>query len=469
MQRLTPLQINFVRLLQMNEPEIEAEVGHALDEMPALATDDDVAVASTDSGEEFSETAEQMQMADYKADDRPDYSFDPSRNNADYYGGAGLADDSASLYDLLMQQLRELPLTDRMTDIARCVVGNIDANGYLKMTDLQLADDLAINHGIDASDREVAEAVAIVRSLDPAGVGARDLQQCLMLQLQRIKGSDRRADIALEIVSNYFQELSLKHYDRIMRQLGIDDVALKDALALIRQLNPKPGGGDSSIYERNRNAITPDATVEITDDGRISIALSNRIPVLRIEQSFDPQQGIAATTGSRASSEASIFIKSRREEAQTFISALTMRQNTLFAVIKAIVDYQKPFFMSAEESRLRPMGLKDIAAATGLDMSTVSRATSGKYLSTPAGIFPMKYFFNERVQGSADDTEDTSSRQVVMAIKELIDGENKMKPLTDLELMAELEKMGLKVARRTVAKYRERQGIPIARLRREIR
>ncbi len=468
-QRLSPVQVRYVRMLEMSTPELEDEVNRALDEMPALQVADD---SDGNQADNFNETAEEIQLADYRDDDIPSYRLEARNFSPEKETAYVRANDEPSLYESLLSQLSELTLEPLIDAIAQEIIGNIDTNGYLTRSVRQIADDMAINRGLDVREDEVNEALEVVRSLDPAGIGASDLRESLLIQLRRLDSADltdNRLQTAILIVEKYFNLLSLKHYDTLQERLQISREQLRDALELIRSLNPKPGAlaGESALTSSS-SIIVPDATVDV-DNSRVNIQLNNNLPQLAIEQSFATESLVPSDAPAHEREKALLFTRMHRNEATMFIKSLTMRQQTLMNVIKAIVTLQKDFFLTGEEDRLRPMVLKDVAALTGYDLSTVSRATSGKYISTESGVYPLKYFFNEKSPASgADDDNDVSSVQITAAIKSLIDSEDKSSPLTDLQIMDLLKKQRLNVARRTVAKYRERLGYAVARLRKEL-
>lgn len=464
-QRLSPLQMRFVRLLEMNGPEIEDEVRRELDDNPALEIADNADSAVAD--DDFNETAEDLQLADYRDEDEiPSYRLEARNHSADdsYYEPVAVADEG-SLGESLMRQLSETDIDTRDLQIARYVIGNLDDNGYLTRTLTQILDDLAINAGIDISMDRLRDIVRRVRALDPPGVCAYDLRDCLALQLRRMPSSDVR-NLALEIVEHYFDVFSLRHFDRLEAMLGVDREKLREADELIRSLNPKPGGqlGDSIGDEKSRHII-PDFNVDVDGDV-VTLTLVNNVPELTIESSFvsDGSEFIstAGTPGERQAARA--FINRKREDATEFIDLLRLRQETLYRVMAAIVKLQHDFFVSDDESRLRPMILKDVSRETGYDLSVISRATAGKYVATPGGTYPLKFFFNEKV--GAD--EESSSREILAAIRELIAAEDPGHPLSDDAIMKLLSERGYDIARRTVAKYRERLSIPVARLRKKI-
>lgn len=469
-QRLTPLQVQFVKMLEMTGPEIEEEVQRVLDDNPALEQlgyDENNNNLTEDSSETFNESAEDVQLADYRdEDDIPSYRLEARNHSADdKYIEPIIVDWGETLIDSLNSQLIEYDLSDIELSVAKYIIGNIDDNGYLTRDISSITDDLAFNVGIDINPSQVKYIFEIIRNLDPAGIGAIDLRDCLLLQLKR-KEKSTIVNIATDMIENYFDLFSKKHYDRMKSLLGIDADQLKDAMSLITSLNPKPGsiitGG---VTDRTRHII-PDFNIEVdSDNGSITLTLLNRIPELQIESTFSENASEIPPNATRSQREAATFIKQKRDEANGFIRILKMRQETLYRVMEAIVMLQRDFFLTDDESRIKPMILKDIAAITGHDLSVISRATAGKYVMTQRGIYPLKLFFNERPK----DDEDTSSHEIIAVLKEIILNENKSKPLSDETITSLLSKKGYDIARRTVAKYREKLGIPVARLRKELK
>lgn len=462
-QRLTPLQVQFVRMLEMTGPEVEDEVTRALDDNPALeAVDDTPAVTTPD--DDFTESAEQMQLADYRdPDDIPYYRLEARNHSADdrVYTPEATPASGESLIDSLNEQITQSALEEPMLTMAEYIIGNLDDNGYLTRSIDAIADDVAIAEGLEVTPQQAREAWNAVRQLEPAGIGATDLRDSLLLQLRRREPSTRR-DHAIAIIDHYFDLFSKKHFDRITSLLGITRDELQDAMALIRQLNPKPGSG-LAHGEGSARPIVPDFSVDV-DGEEITLTLLNNLPELQISASFaegDPVPGGASLPSHR---DAYLFIKQKRDEARDFIKILSMRQQTLFSVMSAIVKIQRDFFLSDEPSRIKPMILKDIAAITGYDLSVISRAAAGKYVVTRGGVYPLKMFFNERPK----EDDDTSSMQIIDLIKKIIGAEDKSHPLSDEAITQRLQDQGLDIARRTVAKYRERIGVPVARLRKEL-
>ncbi len=471
-QRLTPMQVQFVRMLEMTAPELEGEVKRSLDEMPALDTADRVADTAEHPTEDdqFNESAEQIQLADYRTDDDiPSYRLEANNYSADDERYEPVAvNDELSLIDSLTEQLSEFELSDVDQLIARYIIGNLDDNGYLKRDINAISDDIAIQQSLEVTVDHVKAIWQLIRSLDPAGVGAIDLRDCLLLQIKRKAESDSTSNMAdlnmaQQIVAHYFDLFSKKHYDKLVDALGITNSDLRRAVDIIRQLNPKPGNAVSeSAIERSSRMIVPEFSVD-ADNGRLTLTLLNNIPELSISASFADDSAAQGLQGRRRD-EALTFIKMRRDEAAAFIKTIQMRQQTLYNVAAAIVKIQSKFFLSGNESDLKPMILKDIAALTGYDLSVISRATASKYIMTQWGIFPLKYFFNEKPQ--TDD--DTSRHEITEALRQIIVNEDKSAPLSDEELTDRLNAKGYNLARRTVSKYRERLGLPVARLRKEI-
>ena len=466
--RLSPMQMRLVRMLEMTEPEIEEEVRREVDDNPALEVVDTPA-AGEEPAEAYGESAEQMQLADYRdEDDIPPYRLEANNRSAyDVRFEPVAVAAGESLMESLMSQLAETDLSQRQLAIARYIVGNIDDNGYMTRTLPQIDDDLAIDAGIEVDMAEIKDIFARIRSLDPAGVGAYDLRDCLSLQLRRMPDSVA-VRTAREIVDNYFDVFSLRHFDRLASLLGISRESLREADEVIRSLDPKPASrfGESDADDRARH-IVPDFYIEVDRNDRITVSMSGNMPELAIERSFDvDDERSVADTGetSMRKREALSFISSKRRDASDFIELLRLRRVTLMKVMEAIARWQREFFLSEDESRLRPMVLKDIAGAIGMDISVVSRATAGKYVATQGGVYPLKFFFNERVS----EDEDASSREILSALRVLIQEEAPSSPLSDDALTARLTEMGYSIARRTVAKYRERLGIPVARLRKKL-
>ena len=459
-QRLNIQNVALGRLLEMNMVQFEDEVRRELDDNPALELKNGETDKETD---DFNETPEQLQLADYAdADDIPYYKLEALNHEA---GGTAfdpasvMPDDSDSVLDILLRRLsNETELKPDELNVARYIIGNLDSNGYLTRSLEDIADDMAINEGIEVSRNKLIKAFEAVRALEPAGIGAIDLRDCLLLQLDRLELTPEVLT-AILIIKDNFELFAKKHYDRLGNAVGTSASDLERALRLIQSLNPKPaaslaGTPDSSPHIIPDFILDYDATTEL-----FTVSLSGRQPDLGIEESFSATH----QAGGRGSSEADAFIKKKRDEATSFIKLAEMRGATLLAIAKTIVSKQSAFFASGDPAEIRPMILKDISAVTGLDISIISRAVAGKYILAPHGVYPLKYLFNERSSASSD----TSSLEILEAIKKLINSEDKSSPLTDQELTEKLQASGYDIARRTVAKYRERLGYPVGRLRKQ--
>lgn len=459
-QRLNIQNVALGRLLEMNMVQFEDEVRRELDDNPALELKNGETDKETD---DFNETPEQLQLADYAdADDIPYYKLEALNHEA---GGTAfdpasvMPDDSDSVLDILLRRLsNETELQPDELNVARYIIGNLDSNGYLTRSLEDIADDMAINEGIEVSRNKLIKAFEDVRALEPAGIGAIDLRDCLLLQLERLETTPEVLT-AILIIKDNFELFAKKHYDRLGNAVGTSASDLERALRLIQSLNPKPaaslaGTPDSSPHIIPDFILDYDAMTEL-----FTVSLSGRQPDLGIEESFSATH----QAGGRGSSEADAFIKKKRDEATSFIKLAEMRGATLLAIAKTIVSKQSAFFASGDPAEIRPMILKDISAVTGLDISIISRAVAGKYILAPHGVYPLKYLFNERSSASSD----TSSLEILEAIKKLINSEDKSSPLTDQELTEKLQASGYDIARRTVAKYRERLGYPVGRLRKQ--
>lgn len=466
-QTISARQVRLGRAIEMSAAEFEDEVRRALDENPALeavdSTDSEAAMSHDDEGVPFNESAEDMQRADYA---NPDDDMMPTpaavRTQADYstdWRERVDADDMASGYEKLETQLADFDLSDTDRNIATYIIGNIDANGRLARSPQDIADDIAIGAGIDVDADRVRRLIDVVRSMEPAGICSYDLRDCLQLQLARMDASRTDVADAAAVIDKHFDDLVNHSYDRIIEAMGIDRKRFDAAMRVIHTLNPKPGASlePTGSADRMRH-ITPDFIVDTTDDGKVTVSLTGNIPELAIERSF-----LIGDKSGKDGGEASAFIKSRREEASEFIDIAHSRSATLMAVMQAIIRLQPEYFATFDISRLRPMVQRDIKDITGFDVSTISRATATKYMLTPEGIVPLKSLFSEGV--STDGA--TSSTVVKEAVRDIIAGEDPTAPLSDEDIRAALLARGHDVARRTVAKYREMLGIPIARQRRK--
>lgn len=470
-QRLSPLQLQLVPLLQMNSLEIEEKVRSELDDNPALDVNEETVNNELDKdeeGETFNETSEDIQQADYRdEDDIPYYRTSISNRSADDETPNAIIISESSLVDYLMEQINERNLNETQLQIAEYIIGNIDDNGYLSRSLAAITDDLVFQTGLDVPEEEVEEVLHVVQDLEPAGVGAQDLQDCLLLQLKRKKGN-RVCELSYHVIKELFDEFSKKHYDKIMSSLGIDDDMMKAIIADIRTLTPKPGNAITGIAdESHAQQIIPDFNVEV-DGENIMLTLLNNIPELQIAESYSTLYNAFSKRKpvSRQEIETAAAVKINYEKANDFIKVLRHRQETLFRTMRSITIRQRDFFLSGDETRIRPMILKDIAEDTGYDLSVISRATANKYVTTQWGVYPLKFFFNEGLQHESG--EEVSSREIITILKTIIDSENKSRPYSDEQLCSILKKKGYEIARRTIAKYREKLSIPVARLRKEI-
>lgn len=458
LQHLSPQQVQFVRMLEMNHAEIDDRIRRELDENPALEISQD---ADNGTGDDFAtegdynETPEQLQAADYSNEDEMP-TYPPTSMTRGNYVPMEINPGEPTATEQLLAQLSMLELTPVQHYAAQQIIGNLEQSGRLVRPLPQIADDVLFATGRDIPHEDMQAAFNAVRSLEPAGIGAIDLRDCLLLQLER-RNNTLPVKIATEIVDKHFDILSLKHYKRLESLMGIDRQALDDALEVIRSLNPKPWDGDTDQTYQKLHEVSPDFIVEVSDDNRFIVQLTHALPTLDVECSFriDPEK---ANTADRA------FIRSRREDAQTFIGLLQRRNQTLLSVMQAIVSLQAEFFRTGDTATIKPMILKDVAQITNLDISVVSRATAGKYVQTQTGIYPLKMFFNERLK---DDDPALTMHRIMSALKALIDNEDPKHPLSDQALTDALNNSNLNLARRTVAKYREKMGYPVARLRKQ--
>lgn len=472
-QRLSPQQIQTIRMLELPALEIEERIKNELDENPALEegvdySDEPDGDFDDENNADTLNESEDLSLGDYvNEDDIPDYklaeiSSKEERKESTPYN------NEQSLSDYLIQQLRLNELSEKEDKIGEYIIGNIDDDGYLRRGLTAIADDIAFHSGQDFSEQDLIETLKLIQDFDPPGVGARDLQECLVLQLKKRKET-REVILAIRILTDFFDEFTRKHFDKIQKALGINEEELKAVVGEITSLNPKPGSNWDDSMTTLMNRITPDFIVE-TANGEISLTLNSRgVPNLRINREYSEM--LKDYTGNKANRtsdmrDAVLFVKQKLDAAQGFIDAVRQRQETLQRTMEAIIIMQEDFFFTGDESKLRPMILKDVAERTGYDISTISRVSNSKYVQTNFGIYPLKFFFSESTQTESGET--ISTRKIKQIIKEEIDAENKKKPVTDEELTNILNTKGFLIARRTVAKYREQLGIPVARLRKEM-
>lgn len=449
--RLSAQQLRFVKLLEFNAPELEEAIDRELEDNPALEALEPAPVNDADI------PSYRLSARNYSPDDFSDYDFTP-------------ADTSESLYDHLRRQLSERNISPKLKEAVNYLIDSLDPNGYLLRPLSSLINDMAFGPGIELSTAEAAEALNILQSFEPYGTGATDLRDCLMLQLQHLPESPTRND-ALNILETQFEAFSMKHSHKIVSALKISQERVKEAINLILTLNPKPGASfDSSV---STNVIVPDLVVT-NEDGQLSVALNNRIPELAVDRTFSEAVAEMQSEAKKERKKGSEFVMSRYNDARDFIRVLRQRQETLLNVMTAILKIQKEYFLTEDVYRLKPMMIKDIAALTGYDMSVISRATANKYVATPWGIFPLRFFFSDSIGETADEgngettPEVLTNRKIEAEIEELVNKEDKKHPLSDEKIKQLMEERGYDVSRRTVAKYRDRKGIPVARLRKEM-
>lgn len=474
-QKLSPLQMQVIKLTELPVIELEERIKQELEDNPALEEGLEPLDGSSDFEDDFSSeedtniSQEDIALGDYMNDEEiPDYQI---RNNNRQTSGTQEEipfSVASSLHEFLLEQLGVCKLNNHDKKIGEYIIGNIDQSGYIDRSLPAISDDLIFQQNIDVSVEKLEEILLVIQDFEPAGIGARNLQECLLLQLKK-KGDSNTTKNAINIITNYFEEFSKRHYDKIMKQLGIDETRLKEVIQEITTLNPKPGNNWGDSMATTFNTIIPDFIIE-SYNGELFLSLNNRnIPDLRVSREYaDLLQGYASNKNSMSadSKNAVLFVKQKLDSARWFIDAIKQRQDTLQRTMQAIMDMQYDFFLTGDESQLKPMILKDIAERTGYDISTISRVSNSKYVQTSFGVYPLKYFFSESMQ--TDSGEEISSREVKAILKECIEAEDKRKPLTDDKLSDILKEKGYIIARRTVAKYREQMNIPVARLRKEI-
>lgn len=471
-QKLSPQQIQLIKLLELPALELEERIKHELEENMALEEGVDVSedfdLTDADANDEVLQTDIDISLGDYMTeDDIPDYKLREISERAERKNEMPLS-DVQSLDDVLMQQLGLRDFSKKEMKIAEYIVGNIDDDGYLRRNLIAIADDLIFQEGCEVSESDVRKVLTVIQDFEPVGVGAYDLQECLLLQLKK-KRQGPLIDLAIQVISKYFDEFTRKHYDKISHALNIDEGTLKRVINEITLLNPKPGSSLGGTIDIAMSHVIPDFIVEAIN-GELFLSMNNKgVPELRINREYAEMfQDYTANKVNQTSTmrDAVQFVKQKLDSAQWFIDAVKQRNETLQRTMEAIMMMQREFFLTGDEAFLRPMILKDVAERVGYDISTISRVSNSKYVQTTFGVYPLKYFFSESMK--MDSGEEISTREVKKIMKEHIEAENKRKPLTDEELTTILKDKGYVIARRTVAKYREQLNIPVARLRKEI-
>ncbi|HRP32476.1 MAG TPA: RNA polymerase factor sigma-54 [Agriterribacter sp.] len=483
LQKLSPQQIQLMKLLQVPTAMLEERIKEEIEENPALETVDEdqdaqdgelVDEFSSDTDDEFEtegtdDEYDNIDISEYIGDDDDvaDYRLkDENYPDVDEKQTLPFKIES-TFHETLLEQLRMLHLTEKDQKIAEQIIGSIDDDGYLRRDIDAIADDLAFRQNIVASVEEINALVKQIQKFDPPGICAQDLKQCLLLQLERKKEEGLDVDITIRILSEYFDEFTKKHYEKIQKGLNLTDDDLKTAFNTIIRLNPKPGGnvGDNNIGE---SYVIPDFFIH-NNNNKLELTLNSKnAPDLRVSEGYRDmlKEYDRGSKKDKRQKEAVIFIKQKIDAAKWFIDAIKQRQNTLLTTMHAIMDYQYEFFLTGDETTMKPMILKDIAERTSLDISTVSRVANSKFVQTEFGTYRLKFFFSESL--STDSGEEVSTREVKKILSDLVEGESKKKPLSDERLTELLQQKGYNIARRTVAKYREQLNIPVARLRKQL-
>jgi len=464
LQKLSPQQIQLMKMLQLPTVELEKRIKEELEINPALDEGEEQ-VSEDEFTEEADDKRDDFNFQDYTNDETPSYktqSNNFSKGQEEHQKPLSFGD---SLSERLLKQIDLKIKNENQKKIAEHIIGNLDESGYLRRELFNIVDDLAFSQNIFADEEELEQILAEVQDLEPHGVGARDLKECLLIQLRK-KNKTIAIKTAEAILEKCFESFTKKHYSKISKKLDINNDAIKDAIAEIVKLNPKPG---NSLIDSQSDIqqITPDFTL-IDNDGILSVELNQRnSPQLRVSNDYiEMIKGFQQGAKNKRDKDAILFIKQKVDAAKWFIDAVKQRQNTLLITMKAIISFQKEFFLSGDEKKLKPMILKDIASIVSMDISTISRVANSKHVSTPYGIFSLKYFFSESL--TTDSGEEVSTREVKTILNEAINKEDKSKPLTDEKLASLLKEKGYLIARRTVAKYREQLNIPVARLRKEL-
>ena len=478
-QTLSPQQILAVKLLELPTVELEERIRSELLDNPALeegkdtsGADDDYAdddySSKDEDGAPNTDTDEDISLGDYRTeDDIPDYKFQENNRSKDDKAEDIPFSDSVSFYETLKEQLDMQHLTPEEKQLGEYLIGSLDDDGLLRKSTETLADELAIYQGVYTTPEQLERVLSVIQDFDPAGIGARSLQECLLLQIKRKEDSPLK-QIEYDIISKCCDDFTKKNRDKIIQKLNITERQYNEAVAELTKLNPRPGSSMGEAIGKNLQQIVPDFIVETDDDGTVSLSLNNRnVPELRLSREFTDmldEHTRNKANQSKESKDAFMFLKQKVDAAQGFINAVKQRQQTLMSTMQAIIDLQRPFFEEGDESLLKPMILKDVAERAKLDVSTVSRVSNSKYVQTNYGIYPLKFFFSDGY--TTESGEELSVREIKRILKECVDGENKERPYTDDELAEMLKEKGYPIARRTVAKYRQQLHIPIARLRR---
>jgi len=483
LQKLSPQQILLMKLLQIPTVALEQRIKQEIEENPALdfeeeentdeASEDfedtDIDTDDFENEEEYDSTDDEFDFDDYLDDDEiASYKLSANNSSADDDHYEMPFSSHQTFHEFLLQQLGFRKLDEKSHKIGEYIIGNLDDAGYLNRPLEAIVDDLLFALNIKTNKKELLFVLEVIQDFDPPGVGARNLQECLLIQLNRLQYDEPDKDFKLPImvVDRFFNEFTKKHYDKILKRAEITEDQLKDALAEILKLNPKPGNSMSDA-SRGSHYVMPDFIIH-NNEGELELSLSSRnAPELHISRAYmDMLRTYSDNKKDKSNKDALLFVKQKIDSAKWFIDAIKQRQNTLYFTMRAIMDYQSAYFLSGDETQLRPMILKDIAEIVNLDISTISRVANSKYVQTPFGTFLLKSFFSESMQN--EDGEEISTREIKKILSDCVDAEDKSKPVTDEQLTALLKEKGYNIARRTVAKYREQLSIPVARLRKEL-
>jgi RNA polymerase sigma-54 factor len=474
LQKLSPQQIQMIKLLEVPTLQMEQRIKKELEENPALEEgNDEEEIPSEEEDDQFDEKdkdEEEFTLDDYiEEDDIPEYRLQAKNSSKDDEKRTEIPFSvGASFHEHLESQLSLRDLSEKQKILGEYILGNIDEDGYLRRELTNIVDDLAFLQNVETTESELEEVLKIIQDLEPAGVGARSLRECLLLQIEKRDNTQRSMKLAHTILDIYFEEFTKRHYDKIISRLGITENELKSAIEEVLRLNPKPGGVYSDPFNKTSQPIIPDFILELTEDGFDLHLNSKNLPELRLSSAYSEMLHSYSKDKSQKKEmkDAVLFVKQKIDSARWFIDAIKQRQNTLLLTMNAILEYQQEYFIDGDETKLKPMILKDVAEMTGLDISTVSRVANSKFVQTHFGIFPLKFFFSEGLQ--TDSGEEVSTREIKRILQDCIENEQKRRPLTDESLTDILQEKGYQIARRTVAKYREQLNIPVARLRREI-
>ncbi len=479
LQKLSPQQIQLMKLLQIPTVALEQRIKQEIEENPALeeSTDDNSEFEEryddadneydTDEQEPTDDRQDDFDINDYLQDDEtPSYKLTANNKGRDDEDHQVPYAAGTTFHELLYNQLGLQRLDEREYTIASTIIGNLDDSGYLERSLDAMIDDLMFTFNIEATTEELEALLSVIQSFDPPGVGARSLQECLLIQLNRVEEDTKEISLAKTIIRRFFNEFTKKHYEKIIKRADITEDELRAAISEILKLNPKPGNsmGETSKVSQY---IIPDFIIN-NNDGELDMKVNARnTPELKVSNVYKEMlTTYSESKKGSAEKDAVLFVKQKIDSAKWFIEAIKQRQNTLYVTMKAIMDYQHEYFLTGDETKLKPMILKDIAEVVNLDISTISRVASSKYVMTPFGTFLLKSFFSESLQ--TDSGEEVSSREVKKILEDCITKEDKKRPLTDEKLAKILKEKGYSIARRTVAKYREQSGIPVARLRKEL-